>query len=59
MTYKVTQLSTGEFLGDVYANHSMTKGEVLSLLQIPVMRTEEDYAADSGYDYDDLGVVAE
>ena len=46
--------STGETLGTILTNHSMTLDEACDLLEIKIARTMDDYATGDGWDYDDL-----
>lgn len=57
MSKVVVLKSTGEELGKVLTNHSMTDDEIIELAGIKVMRTEDDYMSGDGYDYEDLEIV--
>ena len=54
---KIIQKSTGEVLAEIITNRSMTIEEACALMDIKIMRTEEDYQNGDGYDIDDLVMV--
>lgn len=57
MTNKIMNIKTGECLGEITTNHSMSLAEALELLDIKVMTTKEDYDNQNGVEYDDLALV--
>lgn len=54
---KLVNKVTGEVLGNVMTNHSMTLEEVADLLDVKIMQTQEDYENEDGYDIEDLELV--
>lgn len=54
---KIIQKSTGEVLAEIITNRSMTIEEACALMDIKIMRTEEDFQNGDGYDVDDLEMV--
>ena len=51
---KIIQKSTGNVLANIITNRSMTIEEACELMDIKIMRTEEDYNNEDGYDIEDL-----
>jgi len=54
---KIIQKSTGEVLAEIITNRSMIIEEACALMDIKIMRTEEDFQNGDGYDIDDLVMV--
>lgn len=50
----IIHVPTGEIVGRLIKNHSMTMDEICNLCDIPVMRTEEDYICGEKYFIEDL-----
>jgi len=54
---KIIQKSTGEVLAEIITNRSATIEEACALMDIKIMRTEEEFRNGDGYDIDDLAMV--
>ncbi|WNX85272.1 hypothetical protein RWV98_03060 [Agathobaculum sp. NTUH-O15-33] len=54
---KLINTLTGEVLGTIMTNHSMTIEEACELLDVRLMVTEEDVLNDIGYDVANLDLV--
>jgi hypothetical protein len=54
---KIIQKSTGEVLAEIITNRSMTIEEACALMDIKIMRTEDDYQNGDGYDIEDLEML--
>lgn len=57
MKLAVKNVTTGETLGTVLTNHSMSLDETLELLNIKCNKTEEDYQEERYYFYEELELV--
>ena len=54
---KIINNKTNEILAEIVGGNNLTLDSACNLMDIPVMQTAEDYAADNGYHYDDLELV--
>lgn len=57
MKLAVKNVTTGETLGTVLTNHSMSLDETLELLDIKYNKTEEDYQEERYNFYEELELV--
>lgn len=57
MKFAVKNVITGETLGTVLTNHSMSLDDVIELLDIKCNTTEEDYQAERYNFYEELELV--
>lgn len=54
---KIINKNTNEIIGEIVTNRSMTVEEACELLEIKLMKTEEDFETENGYDVNDLDLV--
>ena len=54
---KLIVKSTSEVLANITTNHRMTIDEACDLMDIKIMKTEEDYMNEDGYYIEDLDLV--
>lgn len=56
---KIIQKSTGAVLAEIITNYSMTIEEACNLMDIKIMKTQEDCDNGDGYDIEDLDTIHE
>lgn len=54
---KIIKADSGEVLAEIVTNRSMTIEEACDLMDIKLMRTQEDFEQGDGYDVNNLEMV--